>query len=191
VTHYAYHPYGVHAIHGDDGDPVRFAGGTDLGGLTMIGVRVFDPLASRFLSPDPVFQLIDDFEYTLGNPIEFGDIEGRKPSVNTILTVAATVGLAAGAAGLFVVASPAGAAIAGVSFGVASFGWAWQIAVHASQVKIDDSRSAVVRGFASDATPGTCSPTQLATIPRLPSSPGLTVVWILIGWFILRKRRHG
>jgi hypothetical protein len=38
---------------------------------------MYDPLVGRFISPDPVFQLLNQYSYTLGNPIWFWDPDGQ------------------------------------------------------------------------------------------------------------------
>lgn len=75
-THYSYGAYGVEEVHGDDGDPVRFAQGLQLGGLVLLGHRLYAPEAARFLAPDPIEQLINAYSYTLGNPAWFWDPGG-------------------------------------------------------------------------------------------------------------------
>ena len=50
---------------------------TVLGSLQIVGARVYDPLAGRFLSPDPVAQWVNAYAYTQGNPLEFWDPSGR------------------------------------------------------------------------------------------------------------------
>jgi RHS repeat-associated protein len=105
VSHYRYTPYGLDAVFGSDGDPVRFAGRTQVGELMLLGARIYDPAVGRFLSPDPVFQLVNQYTYTLGNPVFFWDPDGALSR----LTRASLAGVAAflfvGAAlGAFVIA---------------------------------------------------------------------------------------
>jgi RHS repeat-associated protein len=83
VSHYRYTPYGLDAVFGAAGDPVRFAGRTQVGDLMLLGARVYDPAVGRFLSPDPVFQLVNQYTYTLGNPVFFWDPDGATPSPTT------------------------------------------------------------------------------------------------------------
>ena len=80
------HVYGAFGRSHTVGDPGArrhtFARGTEfdvdsvLGPLQVMGARVYDPYAARFLSPDPMPQLVNDHAYTLGNPIEFWDPTG-------------------------------------------------------------------------------------------------------------------
>jgi RHS repeat-associated protein len=82
VAHYRYAPFGLDAVFGADDDPVRFAARPELGELMLLGERVYDPAVGRFLSPDPVFQLVNQFAYTLGNPVWFSDPDGRSSEAN-------------------------------------------------------------------------------------------------------------
>lgn len=92
VTHYEYSAYGMAAIHGSAADLQRFAQGLALGDLVLLGGRLYDPAAARFLAPDPVYQTLNQFAYTLGNPIWYWDPTGRSWQ--------AAVGLSSGAAAL-------------------------------------------------------------------------------------------
>jgi RHS repeat-associated protein len=82
-SHYAYSPYGLEEIHGADDDPLRFVARAEVGDLVLMGARVYDPAAARFLSPDPIFQEINQYAYTLGNPIWFHDRDGTHPTPQT------------------------------------------------------------------------------------------------------------
>ncbi len=78
VTHYHYDAYGLTDIDGDANvdHERRFAGGLDLGEVTVLGARVLDPLTARFLSPDPIYNDVNQYSYTLGNPVELWDPGG-------------------------------------------------------------------------------------------------------------------
>jgi RHS repeat-associated protein len=78
-AHYAYSPYRVEQVLGDDSDPVRFVGRSQVGELAILGARIYDPQAGRFLSPDPIFQAVNQYGYTLGNPVLFHDRMGTSP----------------------------------------------------------------------------------------------------------------
>jgi len=82
VAHYRYAPFGLDAVFGADDDPVRFVARPELGELMLLGERVYDPAVGRFLSPDPVFQIVNQFAYTLGNPVWFSDPDGRSSEAN-------------------------------------------------------------------------------------------------------------
>jgi hypothetical protein len=45
----------------------------------LLGARVQDAVSGRFLSPDPVFGELNQFAYTLGNPVQFWDPDGMHP----------------------------------------------------------------------------------------------------------------
>ena len=78
VAHYRYSAYGVDSVLGADTDGQRFAGRLDAGdGLVLMGARIYDQRTGRFLSQDPVFQSLNQYAYTLGNPIDFWDPDGR------------------------------------------------------------------------------------------------------------------
>jgi RHS repeat-associated protein len=98
VTHYRYAGYGIDEVHGEPGDGTSFVGGRELGGLLLLGMRVLDPLAGRFLSPDPIYQVANQFAYADANPVEFWDPAGT-------VSISATVG-----------------GNAGLDFGIVSFG---------------------------------------------------------------------
>ena len=83
VAHYEYDGYGVIASFGNDDGAATFAGGRLLGDLLVLGPRVHDPLAGRFLAPDPIFQLASQFAYTPGNPILWSDEPGLQPTVRS------------------------------------------------------------------------------------------------------------
>lgn len=76
LTHYQYSGYAVEQVLGDPSDPVRFVGRHQIGDLMILGARVYDPAVSRFLSPDPVLNLVNQYAYTLGNPVYFQDPDG-------------------------------------------------------------------------------------------------------------------
>jgi RHS repeat-associated protein len=80
VAHYRYSAYAVDAVLGADSDGQRFAGRLDAGdGLVLMGARIYDQLTGRFLSQDPIFQSLNQYSYTLGNPIDFWDPDGAHP----------------------------------------------------------------------------------------------------------------
>jgi RHS repeat-associated protein len=86
VAHYRYAPFGLDAVFGADDDPVRFVARPEIGELMLLGERVYDPAVGRFLSPDPLFQIVNQFAYTLGNPVWFSDPDGRSPEANQCAT---------------------------------------------------------------------------------------------------------
>lgn len=76
TAHHHYSGYGQVAVDGSDESAMGFAGGTHVEELVLIGRRVYDPAARRFLSRDPIFQTINQYGYTLGNPVRFWDPGG-------------------------------------------------------------------------------------------------------------------
>jgi len=109
VTGYRYGPFGVEEVVGSDEDGVRFALGAEASGLVLLGERVYDPMARRFLSPDPIHHLLNQFSYP-ANPVWFWDPDGRELD---------WIGIAFGVAS-FVTAGAALAATAGVAVNVAA-----------------------------------------------------------------------
>ena len=81
VAHYHYSAYRLEATFGLQVDARSFAGGRAIGELMVLGARVYDPTVGRFLSPDPVFQLLNNYSYTFGNPVFYWDPDGMHQSV--------------------------------------------------------------------------------------------------------------
>lgn len=79
VAHHLYADYGRFATYGPDDDARGFAGGTHAAGFVVLGARVLDPEVGRFLSPDPVEQVLDPFSYAWGNPFQLWDPSGLHP----------------------------------------------------------------------------------------------------------------
>jgi RHS repeat-associated protein len=126
VTLYGYSPYGVNVVVGDGSDDTRFVGRGGIGPLMLLGARMYDPLVGRFLSPDPVFSLLNQYAYTLGNPIWFSDSDGREMTAGQALAIVgfalAVVGVVVGVISVLTSVAPAvGLGIAVVSFFVAGF----------------------------------------------------------------------
>ena len=86
VEHYQYAPFGVDQVLGAGADPVRFARGKAVGDLFAVGHRLYDPLAARFLSPDPIPQLVNQYAYALGNPVQLWDPAGADSWVVEVAT---------------------------------------------------------------------------------------------------------
>lgn len=76
VTHYEYSAYGLATLYGDAGDRVRFLARPQFGELMLLGARVYDPGVGRFLAPDPLFALLNQYSYTFGDPILLSDPTG-------------------------------------------------------------------------------------------------------------------
>jgi RHS repeat-associated protein len=94
TSHIRYSPYGVDEVFGTSSNAAQFAGGQSLGSLVQLGARVYDPEVGRFLSPDPVFQMLNQHSYTSGNPVLFSDRTGLHESPNSGLSAEAEARLA-------------------------------------------------------------------------------------------------
>jgi RHS repeat-associated protein len=112
--------------------PARFAGQIQIGELMMLGARIYDPAVGRFLSPDPVLQLINQYAYALGNPVWFSDPYGND-ALCAIEGTAVTTSFATAAGSLFFVAGPLAALVAAIGFGVAGLGFAIFVASECGQ----------------------------------------------------------
>ena len=97
VSHVRYRPFGPDRALGEA--PERgFAGGFPVGELVLLGHRLYDPDVGRFLAPDPVFQVVNGYAYTLGNPVQFWDPDGASArTAMLIATGTAVAGMAVGA----------------------------------------------------------------------------------------------
>jgi RHS repeat-associated protein len=91
TSHRRYQPFGLDRVYGlddpDEGHHASFARGVELRanglstGLVLLGARVLDSEVGRFLSQDPVLQLVSQYSYALGNPVQYEDADGRSASV--------------------------------------------------------------------------------------------------------------
>ncbi|MGE4608048.1 MAG: RHS repeat-associated core domain-containing protein, partial [Myxococcota bacterium] len=117
-AHYAYSAYGLEQVHGSTQDNLRFAARREFGRLGLLGARVYDPASGRFLSPDPIFQTINQYGYTLGNPVWWLDPDGT-----SFLAIAliAFIGCAIGFAEAYGAGSCLGMGATGC--GMVSSGW--------------------------------------------------------------------
>jgi|GEM_PF-1381409 len=123
VTLYEYSPYGINAVIGDASDPVRFVGRNEIGPFMLLGARIYDPLVGRFLSPDPVFDLLNQYGYTLGNPIWFSDPTGRTSTSEALLVGASAMVLTFAIVSVGMASTPLGIAITSVSLLWSAFGF--------------------------------------------------------------------
>jgi RHS repeat-associated protein len=186
-SHYHYDAYGLRRVFGSEDDPVRFAGRIQIGELVAMGARIYDPAVGRFLSPDPVLQNLNQYAYTLGNPIWFSDPSGRDAE-GVMETIGVNAALALATASLFVVASAVAGALAAASFGLAGLGFAFWAARklggtgRGSSGAIFAGSSSPGRGHGGGGTGGgqSCSPVRLASVPGLG-----WLHWILIALQIL------
>jgi len=111
TLHRVFGPYGSRTSIGADDGAASFAGGREVAGLVLLGGRLLDPAAGRFLSPDPVLQLVNQYAYTLANPVAFWDRDGREWKLSGFV-----YGSAAGAGGVLI-GSATGAAVGSAAIG--------------------------------------------------------------------------
>lgn len=71
-----YTGYALAGVEGDQSNQRWFAQGIVGGALVFLGGRVYDQDAMQFLSPDPVFNLLNQFAYAQGDPVNFWDPDG-------------------------------------------------------------------------------------------------------------------
>ena len=77
ITLYQYTGYGEPTVAGSNTDrDSRFTQAPQFDDLVILGPRLYDATANRFLSRDPAFNPINEYSYTLGNPVEFWDPSG-------------------------------------------------------------------------------------------------------------------
>lgn len=121
VSHTRYAPYGADRVHGTPDPEAGFAQGRTAGGdLVLLGTRLYDPDAGRFLAPDPVLQLTTQHAYAEGNPVWLWDPDGR--SAQPSLGFALGVGIAGMHVGMAVIA--VGAPPAAIVVGAAIYAYA-------------------------------------------------------------------
>ncbi|MCH7866563.1 MAG: hypothetical protein IH881_02625 [Myxococcales bacterium] len=77
-AHHHYSGYERVTTTGSDESSRGFAAGAHVDELVVIGKRIYDPVARRFLSRDPISQIINQYSYTLGNPVRFWDPGGAE-----------------------------------------------------------------------------------------------------------------
>jgi RHS repeat-associated protein len=189
VAHYRYGPYGLDHVFGSDQDPVRFVGRAEIGELAILGFRVYDPAVGRFLSPDPLLQVENQYAYALGNPVLFTDPDGRQveygalvgftlASIALALSIFALLTLSTLSPGFIVFLSAA-------EFGIAGFEWANAAArlIRAQEEKNDSEQSlAMLDG---------CSPARLTAVPEIGRAFWLLAgAQILLLLLVLRRRRR-
>jgi RHS repeat-associated protein len=193
-SHYQYDAYGLRQVIGSDDDFVRFVGQVQIGELMVLGARIYDPAVGRFLSPDPVLQNVNQYAYTLGNPVWFADPSGQDFEALVDLAIATTA-LAVAALSLFVVASVAAALLAGLGMTAAGLGFAFALA-RAVTPNRSSSSGAITTPSGGHAT-GSCSPVRLASVPGLGylhwmliAAQLLLAPLLIRSWALRRRRRH-
>ncbi len=121
---YRHHAFGVARVQGDGSDRVRFALGRQLDDLVLLGQRLYDPAAARFLAPDPVFQLVNQYGYAHGNPLFWWDASGLEGTFHgaTAGQWAAAVAFSAASGMLLGVPGAAGLAVVAAALEIVSEG---------------------------------------------------------------------
>jgi RHS repeat-associated protein len=112
VSHVRYALFGADRVHGAADPEAGFAQGRGLGDLVLLGARLHDPEIGRFLAPDPVVQILNQYAYADGNPVWYWDPDGR--SANTAVAFALGVGVVGTGAGVAVIA------VAAIGTGIAA-----------------------------------------------------------------------
>jgi RHS repeat-associated protein len=125
ITVYEYSAYGVHAVVGDDSDPSRFVSRPNLGGIVALGARLYDPLVGRFLEPDPVPHILNQYAYAGSNPIWFWDPDGRKSDAVIAMDVGlSAMGMTLGIVLLTAPVPPVFVGLGAVSLAISIYGFA-------------------------------------------------------------------
>jgi RHS repeat-associated protein len=189
VSHYRYSPYGLDAVFGADGDPVRFVGRTEIGELMILGYRIYDPAVGRFLSPDPILQVVNQYAYVLGNPVLFEDPDGLDMSAGEI-AVNIAIGLIGAA--LYTLLGPELSLIIGIAILIA-----YLIGQSNSDGLIDATQAGLTGQAASASQPAdstssaSCAPATLTAVPSPePLFFVLLPIQLLLALCVLRRRRR-
>ncbi len=178
VALFQYGPYGLEVALGAAVDAAGFARGRDLGDLVLIGARPYDPAAARFLAPDPIHQLVNQYAYTLGNPVELWDPSGlASAGVNFAAGAAAIAGAALGAALGASVGGPAGIAL-GIALGNV-YGQAVGLFVYQALTRERGGTFQLVPAFGTSGAGSSSSPG--GTVLSGPPVPGFGVEGPLVG----------
>jgi hypothetical protein len=144
----------------------------------------------RFLSPDPILQVENQYAYALGNPVLFQDPDGRQVSYGPVLEFTfASIALTLAIVALFTLTtlSPGWIVfITAAEFGLAGFEWANATAgLIRSQEDKRQSDSETFRELSS------CSPTGLTSVPDLAGAFwAFAGLQLLLGVLILRRGRR-
>jgi RHS repeat-associated protein len=192
LSHYRYSPYGVDAVFGSGSDTVTFVGRNEIGPLMMLGARMYDPVIGRFLSPDPILQIVNQYSYTLGNPVWFSDPDGADGTATAVAV--GSVALAVADVTAVVAAGPivsvTGAVAVGISFGLGGLILAVAIAYalqRSSVSNVVDTPDTGDVGYGGSL--GGCAPVALGSSVAL--RPFLLILLLvfqfLLGGLLLRR----
>ena len=122
VARFAYGPHRVLEGEGATARERSFAQGVPAGALLRLGHRLYDPAVGRFLAPDPVYQVVNAYGYTLGDPIHFWDPSGREVSAQTVAQGVASGAAIIGFVGLASALSLGAPVVVTTYFAVGAFG---------------------------------------------------------------------
>lgn len=173
VNHYRYAPYAVDAGYGTGDDSVTFVERAQIGELMVLGFRIYDPAVGRFLSPDSIFQLVNQFAYTLGNPVAYQDRDGLD-TADTAAAIGGGVTFAAAVAATVAegaIVTTVGAIGVSIGFGIGGLLLAWAIYVAYSEGQRSALQSGVPypAGYGFDASislsPGACGLLGIEFVP--------------------------
>jgi RHS repeat-associated protein len=189
IAHYRYGAYGLDHVFGADEDPVRFVGRAQVGELMILGFRIYDPAVGRFLSPDPILQVENQYAYALGNPVLFQDPDGLHEVGLGDILLAIALGIISSAVYAM---SPEIAVIMAIAILIA-----FLVSKLFADGGLADAHSGLAGHATSAAQPsdtassGSCAPTRLTTVPNADPLLGVLVpVQILLGLLLLRRRRR-
>jgi RHS repeat-associated protein len=212
VAHYRYAPFGLDAVFGAADDPVRFVARPEIGELMLLGERVYDPAVGRFLSPDPLFQIVNQFAYTLGNPVWFSDPDGKSPDANAAAsgfdTLIGTLSLVGAVLGVLAVALKFGPLpqfqLLSLVFALISSLIAMLIAIALlfGRPQVEHGHASPTPGGGTGGSPGGggggagggtigsgCSPDRLTAVPEARGwLRVLLPLQLLLGFLLLRRR---
>lgn len=214
VTQYRYRPHRVDSVFGEASDDVRFVGRPEIGDLMILGARIYDPEAGIFLSPDPILNVINQYAYTLGNPVEFTDRDGLTglagyfAGVSTgvgsgLVANAATTAIGAAVAGTAVVTAPVvitgGLGIIFILFGFGLFYYDAGLPTDPTPLPQPDpgesesGDSSATTSGGGGGSGGCSSPAALAQVPYVSNSRSgwlwfLLPLQLLLGVALLRRR---
>ncbi len=189
VSHYRYSAYGLDQVLGADDDPVRFVGRAQIGELMILGFRIYDPAVGRFLSPDPILQVVNQYAYALGNPVLFQDPDGLHEVSIADLVVAVALGIIS--TWLYALA-PEIAVIMAIAILIAYLmGRAFADAT-LDAAQAGSSGQATSSSQPSDSTSGgSCAPTRLTAVPDADPLLGVLVpLQLVLALLLLRRRRR-
>ncbi|MEE2662563.1 MAG: RHS repeat-associated core domain-containing protein [Myxococcota bacterium] len=169
ITNYTYSGYGLFDVGGDDSDRLRFGHGLQLDDdLVLLGVRVYDQQSGRFLSPDPLYQVVNQYAYTTGNPISQFDLGGLH--VSPITQTAAGAGVMGGTLAWAAPGTPAGSFGAGVAIVSAWVIWLDSVFGDHDHDEVDADGGAC--GCAADQAVSDGGSTPNSFSHRAPRGPG-------------------